>query len=129
MVEAYQKASIESVRQVSATFDKQVWDWKKTLAYAEAKLKEESSEENYKKQDNLESAFKNALALNTPRTSNPIQSGNFLTPEQKLARQQAADLRAALKEIAELKEQQYRCIEKSTAELSKDNSTSDLMDE
>ena len=129
MVEAYQKASIESVRQVSATFDKQIWDWKKTLAYAERKVKEELSEANYSKQNNLESAFDNALALNKPQTSNPIQSGNFLTAEQKLIRQQAADLRAVQREIAELKEEQNRLTNKSMNDSKGETSSSSQMDE
>lgn len=129
VVRAYKQASIESVRQVSATFDKQEWDWKKTLKYAEAKLQETLADRNAKKDDNLESAFDQALALNGNQKANPVQPGNFITPEQLLARQQAADLRAAQKEIAELKEQQKCRIEKSTLEFSADNSASDEMDE
>ena len=129
VIQVYRQAAIESVRQVSATFEKQEWIWKKTLDYAEAKLRETKTGQDTREEDNLEEEFDFALALNGSRKINPVQPGNFLTPEQTLARKQAAELREAQKEIAELKEQQKSRIEKSTAELSGDYCSSDLMDE
>ena len=129
VIQVYRQAAIESVRQASATFEKQEWNWRKTLEYAEAKLRETKTGQDTREEDNLEEEFDSALALNCSRKINPVQPGNFLTPEQILARQQAADLRAAQKEIAELKEKQKGYIEKSTAELCGDYSTSDPMDE
>ena len=118
VIQAYQQASIDSVRQASAAYDKILRDWRNTLAFAQEKQQQAlAGGSQFESQDNLEEAFNNAVALNSRQPPNPFRLGATITTTQDTARQQAARLRANEKQVARLKEDENERVNKTLAEL------------